>query len=130
MPVLTFDSTPKKFILPSTADRAEQAWVEMMTYPLCADDYATYYSKLYNLVEGDNPPVLNVEIVARRVTSWNYTDASGAPLPINGDTVGHLKNSDVSFLMLKIEDEPVEELDETLKGTSSATSSPSTPASP
>lgn len=123
MPVLSFDDTPKRFILPSTQDKAEQGWVEMTTYPLCGDDYAVYYSKIYNLVEGAPRPSLNAEILARRIRSWNYTDKTGAPLAITGEAIGHLPLADIGFLINRIEDEPTEELDETLKDDSSAISS-------
>ena len=109
MPVLTFDDTSKRFIVPSTEQKPEQGWVEMMTYPLCADDFAAYYSKLYNPVEGAKPPVLNFEILARRLTAWNYTDSQGAALPITAETIGHLPPADVTFLVNRIEDEVVPE---------------------
>jgi hypothetical protein len=125
MPVLKFDDTPKRFVLPSTEKAAEQAWVEMATYPLCADDYGVYFSKRAAGLE----PALNAEILARRIKKWNWTDTNGAPLPIIPENIGHLSMDDTRFLMNCIEDEDTEVLDETLKDSSSTTSSPSTTVS-
>lgn len=134
MPVLDFDPAPKRFILPSTQGEGktveQQGWVEMTTYPLCSDDYSVYYAKMFNPIDGQTAPTLNAEILARRIKSWNYTDKSGAPLPINGEAVGHLPVTDVSFLINRIQDEGTEVLDETLKDDSSATSSTPPTATP
>jgi hypothetical protein len=124
MPVLKFDDTAKRFVLPTTEKSADQAWVEMTTYPLCSDDYGVYFSK----VAAGLQPALNTEILLRRIKKWNWTDTLGAPMPITDANIGHLKMEDARFLMNCIEDEDVEVLDETLKGGSSTTSLPSTTA--
>ncbi len=135
MPVLTFDDTPKRFILPSFEGKNDQAWVEMKTYPLCADDYPQYYDALFlyrEAVKQDpslKEPVLNYYILARRITDWNWTDANGAKLPITVENISHFRLADIAFLILKIEDEAPEDLSNPKDGTSSATSSASTTAS-
>ena len=133
MPVLTFDTAAKHFILPSTKDRdaEQQAWVEMPTYPLCTDDYPEYYDAHFIWKEeakenpGAKEPVLNQYILKRRITKWNFTDATGAPLPITVENIQHLRLLDVAFLMNQIEDEKLEDLTGPKGETSSTTSSPS-----
>ena len=137
MPVLGFDETPKRFILPSTEKDADQAWVEMKTYPLCTDDYGVYNeaSYLYGRIRKEDPttnirtPVLNMFILERRITSWNMTDKDKKPLPVVVDNIKHLQNRDVSFLIEQIEQEPKEELDPLKKNSSLAPSLPP-PADP
>jgi len=134
MPVLTFDDTPKRFILPSTINKSEQAWVEMPTYPICAVDYPRYYDAFFAWREAfkTNPglkePILNYYILAGRIADWNYSDATGAKLAIDPANVGHLTVEDVAFLMMKIEDEAVEVLTSEKKEILPATSLPSTTA--
>lgn len=130
MPVLSFDETEKRFILPSTEKDSDQAWVEMLTYPLCADDYAEYYDAYFywkaasRLDPGLKQPVLNQYVVTRRVTKWNYTDANGAPMAVTVENVKHLKLKDISFLMEQIQTDTTEAVTEEKKEISSTTSSP------
>lgn len=125
MPVLNLDDTTKRFIAPSTASTADQGYVEMTTYPICADDYV-------NIMGRNNDPTINVnaELLARRIKDWNYTDATGVKLEISARACSRLPVRDQLFFIDCIEAVPSTEVGDDQKKGSTSTSSAEPTASP
>lgn len=86
----------ERYILPSTVDETaeNQAWVELDTTKLVAADVMA-------ISDPENNLGTSLELLAKRVKNWNYTNADGTPTPINEDTIGRLDINDFSFLVMK-----------------------------
>lgn len=99
MPQLNHETTVERFYLPSTealpADSPDKAWVDLELGPIVPRD------TIGTDLSGDNTTAA-VGMLANRLRSWNYTDASGAILPINFDTVKILDMEDFYFLTQKL----------------------------
>lgn len=104
MPVIDLDTTPKRFILPSYANKPaeEQAWVEMPTYPLTSDDYG------FVKTDGQSNAVeFGAAVLSRRIKAWNFTNKEGVTYEITPQNVSLLINyTDLTFLFNKIEELP------------------------
>jgi hypothetical protein len=125
MPTLNLDDTTKRFIAPSTANEPDQGYVEMTTYPICADDYV-------NIMGRTNDPTINVngELLARRIKDWNYTDPTGVKLEISAKACSRLPVDDQLFFINCIESKPSTEVGDEEKKASTSTSSAEPTASP
>jgi len=98
MPKLNVTSQIVKFALPSTANtenEEDKAWVELETAPSSTADIV--------LVDPNGTEVeAAIAMLAVRIKDWNFTDETGAKLPITVDTVKHLDLNDFGFLADKI----------------------------
>ena len=119
MPQLKNFEKKEQIYLPSTKDEPnteDRAWVVMDVSPVKTGDVAIYD-------DGMKRGEYQVMVVANRIKEWNYTDASGEPVPINFDTVTQLDTDDFKYLQTLIESEPAT-LSTDEKKSSSDTSSP------
>jgi len=113
MPVLKTSEQIKKFFLPSTKDLPEtdenKAWVVMDISSLKAGDMMGVGSK-------SGEAEIALVLLHHRIKDWNYTDESGAKLPINSDTVRLLDMDDFTYLSDQL-DMSVDSLSDTEKKT-------------
>lgn len=98
MPQFKKTSNKQKFWLPSTKDlpEADRAWVELELGDITAGD----------VVEAAEDDASNAQIglnmLASRITDWNFTDESGNKVPIDVEHCALLDIADFSFLGEKL----------------------------
>lgn len=83
----------KRFVLPSTKDlpEADQAWVDLDIAKVIASDMVG--------MDGANGRIeASLELLLGRIRGWNFTDATGASLPITVDNLKLIDALDYIYL--------------------------------
>lgn len=90
MPVLNANRPTKTISLPSYPDSKVEIYDSLLVGDLIGQDFK----------EQTFEQVLTW--MPKLIKSWNFTDESGAGLPVSGDSLKMLKATDVQFLMDEI----------------------------
>ena len=90
MPTLKKDIKTKRIVLPKSSESGEEAWVDVET------EFTVGHLRGIDL-EAPRMEVA-VQLVAKIVKDWNFTEADGTKSPITEESIGFLPLDDINAI--------------------------------
>jgi len=90
MPVLTANIPTKRIVLPASSKPDDEAYVEVAEEVLM--------DVMYDIDLELPQMVVAVQVLAKIIKNWNFTDESGAKAPITPENVRLLPMADIAFI--------------------------------